>query len=55
MSNQSKILDNSAASFEVKGFLSENLSSGKYTQFSVATGYSDLLLPKKLFIKSMIL
>ena len=42
MSNQSKILDNSAASFEVKGFLSENLSSGKYTQFSVASGYWDL-------------
>lgn len=42
MSNQSKILDNSAASFEVKGFLSENLSSGKFTQFSVATGYWDL-------------
>jgi len=42
MSNQSKILDNSAASFEVKGFLSENLSSGKFTQFSVASGYWDL-------------
>ena len=42
MSNQSKILDNSAASFEVKSFLSENLSSGKFTQFSVATGYWDL-------------
>lgn len=38
----SKILDNSAASFKVKGFLSENLSSGKYTQFSVASGYWDL-------------
>lgn len=42
MSIQSKILDNSSASFEVKSFLSENLSSGKYTQFSVASGYWDL-------------
>jgi len=42
MSVTSKILDNSAASFEVKSFLSENLSSGKFTQFSVATGYWDL-------------
>ncbi len=38
----SKILDNSATSFEVKSFLSENLSSGKFTQFSIATGYWDL-------------
>jgi superfamily II DNA or RNA helicase len=42
MSIQSKILDNSSVSFEVKSFLSENLSSGKFTQFSVATGYWDL-------------
>lgn len=42
MSITSKILDNSATSFEVKSFLSENLSSGKFTQFSVATGYWDL-------------
>jgi len=42
MSNQSKILDNSAPSFEVKALLSETLSSGKFTQFSVATGYWDL-------------
>lgn len=42
MGINSKILDNSASSFEVKNFLSENLSSGKYTQFSVATGYWDL-------------
>jgi len=39
---QSKILDNSASSFQVERFLSENLSSGKFTQFSVATGYWDL-------------
>lgn len=38
----SKILDNSASSFEVKAFLSANLSNGKFTQFSVATGYWDL-------------
>lgn len=42
MNIQSKILDNSADSFQVKRFLSENLSSGKFTQFSVATGYWDL-------------
>lgn len=43
MGIQSKILDNSTASFEVKKFLIENLSSGQFTQFSVATGYWDLL------------
>lgn len=42
MSITSKILDNSAASFEVKAFLTEHLSSGNFTQFSVATGYWDL-------------
>lgn len=39
---QSNILDNSNDSYQVKQFLSENLSSSKYTQFSVATGYWDL-------------
>ncbi|MCK9282073.1 MAG: SNF2-related protein [Melioribacteraceae bacterium] len=42
MGIDSKILDNSSDSFSVKEFLSENLSSGKFTQFSVATGYWDL-------------
>lgn len=37
-----KILDNSEPSFNVKTFLSENLSSGKFSQFSVASGYWDL-------------
>ena len=37
------ILDNSLPSFEVRSFLIDNLSSGKFTQFSVATGYWDLL------------
>jgi len=50
-----KILDNSAASFEVKGFLSENLSSGKYTLFSVATGYLDLLINQRLLINLVII
>ncbi|MCB9336463.1 MAG: DEAD/DEAH box helicase family protein [Flavobacteriales bacterium] len=42
MSNQPKILDNSSNPFKVKSFLSEQLSSGNFTQFSVATGYWDL-------------
>ncbi|MDY0082730.1 MAG: SNF2-related protein [Ignavibacteriaceae bacterium] len=42
MGISSKILDNSDSSFEVKSFLSEKLSSGNFTQFSIATGYWDL-------------
>ena len=42
MDPQSAILDNSAHDFELKHFLSVYLNSGKYTQFSVATGYWDL-------------
>jgi len=42
MDKQPRILDNSSIPFKMKNFLSENLSSGKFTQFSVATGYWDL-------------
>lgn len=42
MDIQSRILDNSSSSFEMKHFLSDKLSSGSYTQFSVASGYWDL-------------
>jgi len=48
---QHKLLDNSIPSFELKNFLSEHLTSGKYTQFSVATGYWDL--PALLEMKSI--
>lgn len=37
-----KLLDNSAAPFQLKEFLCGHLLSGDYTQFSVATGYWDL-------------
>lgn len=37
-----KLLDNSAAPFQLKEFLCGHLLSGKFTQFSVATGYWDL-------------
>lgn len=37
-----KLLDNSAAPFQLKEFLSYHLQSGQFTQLSVATGYWDL-------------
>jgi hypothetical protein len=42
MDKQSRKLDNSSISFEMKNFLSEKFSTGNYSQFSVATGYWDL-------------
>ena len=42
MEKEFHILDNSRKDFQVNYFLSENLSSGKFTQFSIATGYWDL-------------
>lgn len=42
MTENPKLLDNSAIEFELKKFLIDHLSSGKYTQFSVASGYWDL-------------
>lgn len=40
--NNPKILDNSAPQFQVKNYLTELLTSKRYTEFSVATGYWDL-------------
>src|SRR3989337_3505520 len=40
--NTPKILDNSASQFQLKTFLTEQLSSNQYSQVSIATGYWDL-------------
>ncbi|MBI5192980.1 MAG: DEAD/DEAH box helicase family protein [Nitrospirae bacterium] len=40
--NNPKILDNSILQFQLKTYLTELLTSNKYTEFSVATGYWDL-------------
>ncbi len=40
--NNPKILDNSTPQFQLKTYLTELLSSNRYTEFSVATGYWDL-------------
>ena len=42
MEQQPKLLDNSYEAFELKKFLEHHLSSGRFTQFSVASGYWDL-------------
>jgi hypothetical protein len=38
-----KLLDNASEQFQLKTFLTELLSSGNYTQVSIATGYWDLV------------
>lgn len=40
--NNPKILDNSASQFQLKTYLTELLTSNKYTELSIATGYWDL-------------
>ncbi|MGD0281431.1 MAG: helicase-related protein [Dissulfurispiraceae bacterium] len=40
--NNPKILDNSTPQFQLKTYLTELLSSNRYTELSVATGYWDL-------------
>lgn len=40
--NNPKILDNSAPQFQLKTYLTELLTSGSYSELSVATGYWDL-------------
>ncbi|MDP2724789.1 MAG: SNF2-related protein, partial [Syntrophales bacterium] len=42
MIHQPKILDNSAISFQLKTFLTDSLTSGLYSQVSIATGYWEL-------------
>ena len=37
-----KILDNSAPKFQMKTYLTDLLTSSKYTELSIATGYWDL-------------
>jgi len=50
MPDHPKIIDNSSIPFQLKQFLSDNLSSGEFTQLSIATGYWDL--PAILELKS---
>ena len=40
--NNPKILDNSTPQFQLKTHLTDLLTSGKYTELSIATGYWDL-------------
>lgn len=42
MINQPKIIDNSATPFQLRTFLTDLLTSGHYSQVSIATGYWDL-------------